>query len=235
MTGYMDGQLGGHTLTTVTFRSDILCITVASCYNIIMNLHQRHLLTDHPWVIKKNETCVLTADDKSCRNHTCYTGLLFDLLDKIDAELKNLDDCTLTVVEAVGTYLNTTESEGTWIGGGGLMEIMEKHEADLALALFPHGERFIHTKLPNVDSYTPIGRKEENCYTFRYPKRLNWTFELMQVLPPFLIILLLKLHMEGIIASLRKKWLHDLVSDWQTEKQLTSDDYAERCPCDTSW
>lgn len=127
MTGYMDGQLGGHTLTTVTFRSDILCITVASCYNIIMNLHQRHLLTDHPWVIKKNETCVLTADDKSCRNHTCYTGLLFDLLDKIDAELKNLDDCTLTVVEAVGTYLNTTESEGTWIGGGGLMEIMEKH------------------------------------------------------------------------------------------------------------
>lgn len=67
-----------------------------------------------------------------------------------------------------------------------------KQEADLALALFPHGERFIHTKLPNVDSYTPIGRKEENCYTFRYPKRLNWTFELMQVLPPFLIILYVK-------------------------------------------
>ncbi|XP_035711775.1 uncharacterized protein LOC118437093 [Folsomia candida] len=94
-------------------------------------IHRIITIEYHPWVIV-NESClssrVKTAS--SCRHTTCYTGLLIDLLHKVDNEIKILNKCTIEGVEMFDDVSNTYRS----FGKNDTVDVIVRGEADMALA-----------------------------------------------------------------------------------------------------
>ncbi|OXA48510.1 hypothetical protein Fcan01_16323 [Folsomia candida] len=87
---------------------------------------------NHPWVIK-NETCLQVSDSNiSCRC-PCYTGFLIDVIRIIDNAIKNLENCTITEKDSIGT-LDTSTDPPSW--NNGLMQVVAKNQTDLVLAPF---------------------------------------------------------------------------------------------------
>ncbi|OXA54161.1 hypothetical protein Fcan01_11483 [Folsomia candida] len=52
--------------------------------------------------------------NKSCRNSSCYSGFLVDLIRKIDQDMRNMNNCTITEVSSIGSLDSSTNPPTTY-------------------------------------------------------------------------------------------------------------------------
>ncbi|XP_035711716.1 uncharacterized protein LOC118437052 [Folsomia candida] len=179
------------------------------CFDIVQ-IHNIATVEDHPRVII-NQTCLQSPErNNSCRS-PCYTGLLVDVIRMIDNEIKNLENCTVTEMDSVGT-LDTSSDPPSW--NTGLMAIVAKKQTDLALVPFNVSKQRPEIKTILDYSSLIIRNPHQNTYlTIGLPhlSRANLLYFSM-------IHLFTKL---GHSEKLLNKWFIQGTSLWSKEKQKT--------------
>ncbi|XP_021953189.1 uncharacterized protein LOC110850007 isoform X2 [Folsomia candida] len=182
-----------------------LCAEIIQIHNIVT-------IEDHPWVIK-NETCLKSSSvDKSCRNSSCNSGFLVDLIRKIDQDMRNMNNCTITEVSSIGS-LDSSTNPPTWKTG--IMAIVANNQTDLAMA--PFGVKHLRVpELGKIMRFSAIfvhNTISATNFMFGFPlaSEIIWQFDLMTY----------KLAKQRYLEQLLEKWFVNGTSSWSKKKQLT--------------
>ncbi|XP_035704939.1 glutamate receptor 1-like [Folsomia candida] len=186
------------------FRSQIVAVLIAIAVGVeVEQIRKIVTIEDHPWVIK-NETCLKTTSNTSCRS-PCYTGLLFDLLHKIDAELKNLNNCKIHEVDSYGVLNKTVKA---W---SGLIGSIANNKSDLALA--PLNSTQVKNSGIKLSSPFINNKAKNNTLALGFPKgsKIEKAFS----------HLIKKLVNQRHVEQLKEKWFVEEKNLWSKNKQIT--------------
>ncbi|OXA48509.1 uncharacterized protein LOC118437010 [Folsomia candida] len=165
-------------------------------------------IEDHPSLIR-NQTCLnsKTKSPNSCRASPCFTGFLIDLICKIDHEIKNLDNCTITVIKLA----NKSSSVRT----ARILKLLKQNKTDLILTPFNFLRNPNPYKKVMLDSAPFVWNAEKSVYlSLGFPlfaSDAKWQMDLT------INSLLEKKYIDELLT----KWFHKGTSTLAKEKHVT--------------